>query len=723
MMTGMNTGETTAAADAMTTDKVAAQWDEKPVDISNEANFIWGIANKARSAYTPDKYGDIILPMVVVRRFECTLQETKAAVMEKFQANPAIPAKVLQTVAGYKFYNTSEFTLARLLNDPDNIAENFKSYIRGFSKNVQDILAELELSANIEKMDKEDCLYPVVEAFSELDLDPKHYDSIKMGHIFENLLGRFYENIDQGQFYTPRDLVRALLAVLVSEGCEDFAREGRGINVGDYCCGTGGMLFTAYDYLKHINPSAAVRLFGQEIMGQTYAVGLAEMLIKGQDTDHFQKEDTLKEDCFRDDKMRLIATNVPFGIPWGGKDAKTGQEKAVKEEFAKGKESRWSAGLPATSDSQLLFLQAAVNKLESNGRCGIILNASPLFSGGTASGESQIRRWLLEKDLVEAIIAISDGSFINTGIGVYFWIISKQKRPERAGKIQLIDATSFCHKLRKPMGKKSNEITPEDREQIVSLYHNFEENEYCKIFDNEEFIYKEYAVMEPLQRSYMFNSCRYKRLEKVIEGMVSKKWHTFSLAELEQKYGEYYEHFSEMHQERDDHGLLEYPLVRADWLLAELKKLWAQEDSEKKYMEPETFLPELKRVLQPFSSNKKLLDKVADGLSEMDKSAVIQRDKKGNIIYDKETKDVELVNIRETIEDYMQREVWPHKADAQWFWEEDLSKKNPVIKTGAEIPFTRYFYKYQKPQATEELQQQFQQLEAEVQAAMAEIFG
>ena len=377
-------------------------WDDNPVDITNEANFIWSIANKLRGSYMPDKYGDIIIPMTIIRRFECALEETKDKVVETYRKNPSYPAKAMYQISGYQFYNTSEYTLKELCNDPDYIAANFSEYLNGFSANVQDIFKELNMDDHIKKMDKDGCLYSVVKAFSELDLSVRTFDSIKMGYIFENLIGRFYQNVDAGQFYTGRDIIKLLVSVLTAEGCDDIFDEGKVITICDQACGTGGMLSTAYSYIKHFNPSADVRLFGQELMGQSYAVGLAEMLIKGQNAENFRHADTLKEDCFSNIKIRFIIENPPFGTPWSGADAKEGQEQAVKKEFnEKGFAGRWGAGLPGGGDSQLLFMQSAVAKLDDKlGRAAIIENGSPLFTGGTASGESQIRRWLLEQDLI-----------------------------------------------------------------------------------------------------------------------------------------------------------------------------------------------------------------------------------------------------------------------------------------------------------------------------------
>ena len=470
-------------------------WDDNPIDITQEANFIWSIANKLRGSYMPDKYGDVVIPMTILRRFECALEATKQAVLKAYQSNPNYPSKALCKIAGFSFYNTSEYDLKELCNDSKHIAANFKNYISGFSANVKDIFAELEMDKHIDKMEKDGCLYSVVEAFSVLDLSIKTYDSIKMGYIFENLIGRFYQNVDAGQFYTGRDIIKLLVEILMAEGCDDIFDSHKVITVLDQACGTGGMLSTAYTYIKHYNPTAEVKLFGQEFMGQSYAVGLAEMLIKNQDSDNFRHVDTFKTDCFADTKMRFVIENPPFGTPWSGKDAKDGQEQAVRDEYAKGETGRWGHGLPSGGDSQMIFLQSAVDKMDDFcGRAAIIENGSPLFNGDTASGESQIRRWLLESDLIEAIIALPTDLFYNTGIQTYVWILSKNKRKERKGKIQLINAAEIYHKLRKAVGNKKNEITREDRKRITHLYADFVPSDLCKIYDNEKF-FEEYAKM------------------------------------------------------------------------------------------------------------------------------------------------------------------------------------------------------------------------------------
>ena len=694
---------------------IDAMWDDSPIDVSTEVNFIWSIANKLRGPYQSDKYKDVIIPMTIIRRFECALAPTKDAVVAQFEANPAYPTKAMYRVSGFQFFNTSRYTLAELVNDSDHLAANFRSYLQGFSPNVLEILMSaekgLDFGKQIDKMDKNNRLLSVVKAFSELDLDPRTIDNVKMGYIFEELIRKFSENAEAGDHYTGRDIIKLMVNILLAEGCDDIFDDGKVITILDQACGTGGMLSTGYNFIKRYNPSADVRLFGQEINPESYAMCLAEMLIKGQNAENICYQDTFLADRFKGTKMRFVLENPPFGTAWGGKDAAEGVEAAVMAEYQKGETGRWGAGLPGSGDGQMLFLQSAVDKMDDTfGRCAIIQNGSPLFTGGTASGESQIRRWLLENDLIEAIIALPTDLFYNTGIATYIWVLSKNKRPERVGKIQLIDASGIYHKLRKGLGNKKNEISPDDRSAITKLYADFQPGEFVKIYPNTEFIYREYVVMQPLQRSYAITE---ERIQKMLsDGALSGLYDEAKVNELEN---------AEELTGKDAKKLEAYQNNKPvfDAILAALHA----SISDEVYLSPAAFAPVLARVLSAVTQDKKLLEKIVDGLSIMDKAAEIQRDKKGNILYDKESRDTELVKWDETIEDYMDREVLPHVPDAVAFFEENLGTKKPVIKTGAEIPFTRYFYKYQQPTPSAELEQRFLELDRSVNERISRLFG
>lgn len=699
---------------------IDAMWDDSPIDVSTEVNFIWSIANKLRGTYQSDKYKDVIIPMVIIRRFECALAPTKKKVLETFATNPNYPAKAMYRVSGYQFYNTSGFDLAELVNDSEHLAANFKAYIQGFSANIQDIIRSLDFDKQIDKMDKNNRLLSVVKAFSELDLDPRTIDNVKMGYIFEELIRKFSENAEAGDHYTGRDIIKLMVNILLAEGCDDIFDDGKVITVLDQACGTGGMLSTSYNFIKRYNPTADVRLFGQEINPESYAICLAEMMIKGQNAENICFQDTMLADRFKGTKMRFVIMNPPFGTAWGGKDAPEGVEAAVNAEHKK-VESRWKAGLPGSGDMQMLFLQSAIDKMDDNfGRAAIIENGSPLFSGGTASGESQIRRWMLESDLIEAIIALPVDLFYNTGIATYIWVFSKNKRPERKGKVQLIDASSFFHKLRKALGDKKNEISPEDRSAITKLYADFEPGEFCKIYRNEEFLYREYVVMQPLQRSYAITP---ERIEAMLsKGSLSGLYDAAKVDELENA-----EELTGKDLKKLEAFQNNKPVF--DAIVAALQAAV----SDTVYYSPAAFMPVLTKALgnglpvpvgeepKPLA-DKKLMEKIADGLSVMDKKAEVQHDRKGNVLYDKETKDTEIVPFEESIDTYMAREVLPHVPDAVAFFEENLGAKKPVIKTGAEIPFTRYFYKYQQPVPSEELEAQFMELELSVSERVSKLF-
>ena len=682
--------------------------DEQPIDITSEANLIWNIANKLRGVYMPDDYGKVVIPMTIIRRFECALESSKDKVINTVEQIPDYPDLALFKITGYQFYNKSKFNLKELCNDPDNIAANFKSYISGFSSDVQDILKKLDMEDQIKKMDDGDCLYSVVKAFSEVDLSVEHFDSIRMGYIFENLIGRFYQNVDAGQFYTGRDIIKLCVSLLLSEESDDILDENKVVTIVDQACGTGGMLSTAYSYLKAINPSADVHLFGQEMMGRSYAVGLAEMLIKDQNIDNIKQADTLKEDCFPSQKMRFALENPPFGTPWGGKDAKSGQEDAVKEEYLKGKDSRWPAGLPASGDAQLLFMQSALDKLDENGRAAIIENGSPLFTGNTSSGESQIRRWLLENDYLEAIVAMPTDMFYNTGIATYIWILSKNKSTDRKGKVQLIDASNIYTDLRKPLGNKRRRFAPQDREKIVQLYADFAENDLSQIHDNTDFIYREYTVMQPLQRSYGITKDRIKNMLQ--NQTIKNLYDEAKVQELETS-----DKLTAKDQKKLDKFKKNKPMYN------KMLEILNDNISDKLYKSPEEFKPVIVELLGD-TVEKRLIPKIMDGLSKMDKNAEIQKDKKVSIKYDKDTSDTEIVNIKTNIDDYMKKEVLPFVPDAKAFFEEDASKRKPIIKTGAEIPFTRYFYKYQKPESTDKLKDEIAELEKSISVGMHELF-
>lgn len=627
--------------------------------------------------------------------------------------NPNKPAQFYEKETGYPFYNTSRYSLKKLLDDSDNIESNFNSYIDAFSENVKEILNNLEIKNQIKKMNKSNRLYSVVKKFSEIDFNPKTIDNHKMGYIFEDIIRRYSENVDAGDHYTPREVIRLMVEILLAENCDDILTgDSKVVTVLDAACGSGGMLSTTHDFIKRRNTSADVRLFGQEILESSYAVCAADMLIKGQDIRNIKggekTANTLKYDCFESQKMRFVIMNPPFGTPWGGKDAPEGQEKAVKDEYKKGFDGRFGAGLPATTDAQLLFMQHAVNKLSSDGRAAIITNGSPLFSGGTTSGESQIRRWLLENDYVEAVIALPNQLFYNTDIGIYIFVISKNKRSDRKGKVQLINAIDMYKPLRKSLGKKRREIDLESRKEIARIYAEFKENEKSKIFPNEEFLYKEYVVYQPLQRTGRIDLESIEKLEN--SDLFSHNSNIFNQAEFEE--------LLEMNP-RDKDGEKKYQkYIKGQKFTKEVIKLLNENVTEDKFEDYSIFEKKIKSIIREVDGySDSRLGNICLELSEIDKNAIIQKDAKGNVKIDSTTKDSEIIKLSQDVDEYFAKEVLPHIPDAIYFYDFDENKKisnTNKEKLGAEIPFTRYFYKYVAPESSDKLLFEFMELEKEL---------
>ncbi|HEM2901491.1 type I restriction-modification system subunit M [Streptococcus suis] len=683
------------------------------VNISKDVNLVWSIANTLRGAYRADKYRDVIIPMFVLARLEAALLPTKEKVLAQFQSNPSTPEKIFESLTGYKYYNTSKHTLKNLLNEPDAIKDNFLDYLDGYSKRVKDIIENLKFKEQVDTLASTGRLFTVVKKFSELDLSPSTVDSMRMGYMFEDIIRRFSENEEAGSHYTPREVIALMVNLLLMEADEELFVDNKEIKVLDMAAGTGGMLATAKSYIQQLNPKVNVRLFGQEYLAETYGIGKADMLIRQEESDYFVKTDTLKDsDPFHDKKMNFVIANPPFGQSWGGKDADDGVEQAVKDDQAlfestEGREGRF-VNTPTTGDAQLLFHLHALAKLEENGRAAIISNGSPLFSGGTTSGESQIRRYILENDLLEAIVALPGQFFYNTGIGIYIWLYNKDKSPERQGKIQFIDATNEFVPLRKSLGQKRRELSQDNIKDILQWYHDFEENDRVKIFDSKEFLYKEYLVMQPLQR-------RGEITEKSLESVQSVQF--FAKLFDEYKYQELLEMEPRTAKQDKELQKLEEGRIKQEEILQALR----QGLSEATYPNFETFTAVLKDLLSEVKLTPANLNALALAMSEMDKTAEViktkKKDKLGEIadgiVYDKTTKDSEIVKLSEEVETYFEREVYPHVPDAHFWWEEN--------KLGAEIPFTRYFYQYQAPEKAEDLLKQFYDLEDQLQALLEDL--
>lgn len=570
-------------------------------NVNEKAALIWAIADKLTGVYKPHEYGEVILPLTVIRRFDCILSDTKDAVLKKYDEVKNLPMKdvLLRSATGGKaFYNTSKYTFERLLDDPDNIEENFRDYLNGFSENVQDIIEKFKFDGHITTMANKGILYIVIKEFisPKANLHPDVISNLEMGYIFEEIIRRFSEshNEDAGQHYTPREVIRLMVNILFHDDNDILSGNNVAKTIYDPACGTGGMLSVSEEYLHELNAATELLAFGQELNDQTFAICKADMLIKGNDANFIKDGNTLSDDQFEGQKFDYIISNPPFGREW--KNEKTKVEAEAKRGFA----GRFGAGVPAVSDGQMLFLLTAISKMkepsDGGSRIAIIHNGSPLFTGDAGSGPSEIRRYILENDLLEAIIALPNDIFYNTGIATYIWVLSNKKAgTKREGKVQLINANGLFEKRRKALGNKRNDIPENAIEEITRIYGEFRENEISQIYDNADFGYTKITVERPLL---------------------------------------------------DEEG---NPI---------LKKNKPQADSS--------------------------------------------------------LRDTENVPLKENIDEYFKREVLPFAPDA-WI---DTKKS----KVGYEIPFTRYFYKYEAPQSSTEIMSEIMDLETELSGSLKEVF-
>ena len=467
------------------------------------ANLVWNVADDVlRGLFKPHEYGDITLPFLVLRRLDCILDENgrkELAINAYDQFKDQVPEdrlpQIIQSAIGINFYNTSQYDLSRLKADPNNIHLNFGNYINGFSENVRDIIENFNLDRFIERLHKNNRLFIFCDKFTEVDLHPNQVDNHTMGQVFEELLRRFSEmsNETSGEHYTPRDVVGLLVSLLFAEHSEDLRGQGVIRSIFDPCCGTGGMLTIGKNYFREqINPDATIRLLGQELNAQTYAICKSDMLITGEDPDSIRHGSSLSDDQFQGQRFDYMITNPPFGVSWKS------DEDAVKNE-AQTASGRFSVGTPRSSDGALLFLQHMLSKMEGRGsRVGIVFNGSPLFTGDAGSGESEIRRWIIENDWLECIIALPEKLFFNTSIATYIWILTNRKSEARRGKVQLINAVDFHDAMKRNLGDKNAVISDSHIRQISELYTNFEETEHSKIYPNDFFGYTKVTVERPL---------------------------------------------------------------------------------------------------------------------------------------------------------------------------------------------------------------------------------
>jgi type I restriction enzyme M protein len=473
-------------------------------NVKESANFIWSIADLLRGDYKQSDYGKVILPLTVLRRLDCVLESSKEDVLKKHEQlkNTGIEDldALLNRASGYKFHNKSNFTFDKLVADPNNIALNLRNYINGFSEDAREIIEQFEFENQINKMDDNNLLFMVIKRFQEIDLHPDRISSMEMGYMFEELIRKFAEisNETAGEHFTPREVIKLMVNILFLNDRDILTKKGITKTIYDCCAGTGGMLSVAEEYLNELNPDARLEVFGQELNPESYAICKSDLLIKGQNASNIKKGNSISEDKLENEKFDYLITNPPFGVKWE-KFAKS--VKAEHEQLGHG--GRFGAGLPSVGDGSFLFLMHLMSKMkrpeDGGSRLALVFNGSPLFSGSPSKtkNESSIRQWIIENDLLEAVIALPNQLFYNTGISTYVWVISNHKPAERKGKVQLINAIDFSKKMSKSLGNKRNEITKKQIAEITEIYGNFKPSEYSKIFDNKAFGYAKVTVERP----------------------------------------------------------------------------------------------------------------------------------------------------------------------------------------------------------------------------------
>lgn len=663
----------------------------------NPESLVWSLADLLRGSWKQHEYQDVILPLLLLKRIDTMLVPTRAEVRRKYNQfhGKTDVAPILRATTKMDFYNTSEFDFDTLLDQPSHIAKNFQNYIDGYSENIQDIIAKFDFAKQLERLEGGNILYEMIKQLNQVDLSPSRIDNHEMGTIFENLLRRFSEQSNEtaGEHYTPRDVVGLLAELLVEPDKDNLKRPHIGIRIYDPAVGTAGILSVVKQIItEKINPKADVYLYGQELNPQTYAIAKADMLIKGEAGDirggdkDASKASTLSNDQFFGESFDYISANPPYGVDWK-KD-----KSAVEKEAERGYAGRFGAGTPRISDGQLLFLQHMVSKMrpavDGGSRVGIVLNGSPLFTGSAGSGESEIRRWLLEKDLVETIVALPDQLFYNTGISTYIWILTNRKTPERKHKVQLIDARKQFTKRRKSLGNKRKDISEANAQQILEWYNEFKEGTRVKIFDTCEFGYRQVTIERPLQLSFQVTPERIELLRQHKLFEVGKKKPT-------------------------------YDVYQVDAIFAALTKLTELPP----YANREDFLEMMKVVFMdkeaPFDA--KLQKILLQTMSESDEKADVITDSKGNPEADSSLRDTENVPLGQDVTEYFEREVVPYVPNAWINTKVTDHKDGEVGKVGYEIPFTRYFYEYKPPRDLHEIESDIKETEAELAKLLKEL--
>ncbi len=638
-----------------------------------------------------------MLPLTVLRRLDCVLEPTKDKVLEGIKKLEGGKVKnldpILCRVTGVPFYNTSRYTFEKLKGDPNNIAANLTNFIKGFSTRAREIIEHFGFEEQIAKLDKADRLFLVIQRFCQIDLHPNAVSNIEMGYIFEELIRRFNEasNEKAGDHFTPREVIRLMVNLLFMPDNDTLTTKGIVKTLYDPACGTGGMLSVAEDFVRELNPDARLEVFGQDYNSQSYAICGSDMMIKGQNIDHIAYGDSFTDDRFPRHSFDYMLANPPFGVEWKP------QENAVRREHEEqGFGGRFGAGLPRINDGSLLFLQHMISKMKDSAdggtRLAIVFNGSPLFTDGAGSGESEIRRWIIESDWLEAIVALPDQLFYNTGIYTYLWIVTNRKESARKGKVQLVDGTSPFKKMRKSLGNKRNEIHDEQRDDITRLYGQLKDGDQVRIFDTTDFGYQRITVERPLRLNFAVTDERLARVREAkpfVNLASSKKRKDTKAAQAE----------------------IEAGRRQQEEILSALRTLASQGVVKDR----EVFSQGIKAVFKNADLNlpAALFKAILMALAERDESAEICTDAKGNTEPDPELRDYENVPLKEDISEYMQREVLPHVPDA---WVDDSK-----TKIGYEINFNRYFYQYTPPRPLEEIETDLKRIEAEIAEMLEEV--
>ena len=677
--------------------------------IQNHAAFIWQVADLLRGDYKQSEYGKVILPLTVLRRLDCVLEPTKQAVLDRMAQ---LAGKVhnldpiLQKEAGEQFYNTSRFDFATLIAAPDDLADNLKHYVASFSTSARDVLDKFDFTTQINRLDRSGLLYLVMSRFAEVDLHPDKVSNLEMGYLYEELIRRFSElsNETAGEHFTPREVIRLMVDLLFIEDDDQLTKPGAIKTIYDGACGTGGMLSVAEDRLRELNPAAKLQVYGQELNAETYAICRSDMMLKGQDATNIAYGNSFSEDGHAGLKVDYSIQNPPFGVEWKK------VADAVKDEHnQRGLAGRFGAGLPRINDGSFLFLQNAISKMkpvaDGGSREAIVFNGSPLFTGAAGSGESEIRRWIIENDWLEAVVALPDQLFYNTGISTYFWVVTNRKAPERRGKVQLIDARRCFVKMRKSLGEKRKQISDSQIADIVRAYGEFTEVDgdsaddsngdpkpSVKVFPNEAFGFLRITVERPLR-------LRWEVTDEGVEALRADKKFTKLTEDDQNSIIADLGHSIRSHETDDElRDLAKTALKRSD-----------------------------------VDAKKPLVDAIVGAFAIRDPDAEPVTDSKGNVQPDPDLRDNENVPLpakpvtyeadvdgrlqsieyRSAIDDYMTAEVHPYVPDA-WV---DHDK----TKIGYEIPLTRHFYTYTPPRPLAEIDAEIKQLETEIQDLLAEV--